>query len=197
MRGLTPFHAGSFTVENEAVAICGYSGAGKSTLIAAFETLGHAILSDDLTAIKAFGSERPCCFGGLKRAKLTPASLELLQKETSTCDRYDSSEEKYLLSNYNWAVREHYPLSTIFEMKCSDSIEEDQIDTVRGIEKLQLIERNLFKPSLVDALQKNEQARNNTLKIAASEIKAFRITRSLKKPSPPTCLANRILDLLK
>ena len=52
LRGVVPLHASAVALEEQAVAILGAPGAGKSTTAAGFARLGHAVLSDDLAALR-------------------------------------------------------------------------------------------------------------------------------------------------
>lgn len=51
LRGIVPLHASAVMVGGRAVAFVGDAWAGKSTTAAAFASLGHAVLSDDLLPI--------------------------------------------------------------------------------------------------------------------------------------------------
>jgi hypothetical protein len=51
-RGLYPLHASSAVLDGAAVAFAGESGVGKSTLALALEARGHALFSDDVTAVR-------------------------------------------------------------------------------------------------------------------------------------------------
>ena len=51
-RGVLALHASGVVVNEHALAFCGFGGAGKSTLAAAFAAGGHAVLSDDVVALR-------------------------------------------------------------------------------------------------------------------------------------------------
>ena len=51
LRGVTCLHASAIAIDGRAVAFAGHAGSGKSTLAAAFARLGHAVLSEDVTAL--------------------------------------------------------------------------------------------------------------------------------------------------
>ncbi len=51
LRGIVPLHASAVMIGERAVAFVGDAWAGKSTTAAAFASLGHAVLSDDLLPI--------------------------------------------------------------------------------------------------------------------------------------------------
>jgi hypothetical protein len=51
LKGRVPLHASAVVVRDRALLFVGDAGAGKSTTAAAFATLGHAVLSDDIVAV--------------------------------------------------------------------------------------------------------------------------------------------------
>lgn len=51
LRGICCLHASAIRVGEKVIAISGPGGAGKSTTAAAFGKLGHAVVSDDITAL--------------------------------------------------------------------------------------------------------------------------------------------------
>lgn len=195
LRGLTPLHAGAFVYKNQAVAICGDSGRGKSTLVAAVNSLGCDSLSDDITAIDTHRSTPPICFAGPRRAKLNRRSLELLARKPAPSYAFEPIDEKYLVDDCKWAENNHYLLKAIFELNTCDSIEEDKIKPVQGIEKIRIVERYLFKPSLAIALGKKSEQASRVFDIG-TKIIAFQVTRSMKAQSHPLKLAQQILELL-
>jgi hypothetical protein len=55
LRGVLCLHASAVVVDSRAVALVGPAGAGKSTTAGAFAAAGHAVLSDDLVALRTVG----------------------------------------------------------------------------------------------------------------------------------------------
>lgn len=51
LKGFVPLHASAVSVRDRALLFLGHAGAGKSTTAAAFATLGHAVLSDDVVPV--------------------------------------------------------------------------------------------------------------------------------------------------
>jgi hypothetical protein len=70
-RGYLVLHASSVSIRGAAVAFLGPSGAGKSTIAAACRARGHALLSDDITAIEIADGE-PMVVPGVPLLKLAP-----------------------------------------------------------------------------------------------------------------------------
>lgn len=195
MRGLAPLHAGSFVARDHAVAICGESGQGKSTLIAAIQSLGHPALSDDITTIDANSTDDTICFAGPRRAKLNRESLNLLKRKISPTYEFEPIDRKYLLDDHIWAEKNKYPLKAIFELKSSNTINKDQIQPATGIEKIGIIEKHLFKPSLMQAVGNRGKQASSIINIA-SKVRVYKITRSQRTPLHPIELAQKVLNLL-
>jgi hypothetical protein len=76
-RGLFPIHASSVAIHGAGVCFMGGSGIGKSSLAAALLVRGHALASDDVTAVRLTGSA-PVMLPGFRQIKLSPASIEAL-----------------------------------------------------------------------------------------------------------------------
>jgi hypothetical protein len=57
LRGLEPWHAGGVAVDGGGIALAGDAGAGKSSLASALVLEGGTLLSDDVLALSAVGSE--------------------------------------------------------------------------------------------------------------------------------------------
>jgi hypothetical protein len=55
--GVLSLHASAVVMGERAVAFCGGAGAGKSTLAAAFASAGHAVLTDDVLALRDVESD--------------------------------------------------------------------------------------------------------------------------------------------
>jgi hypothetical protein len=55
MRGVPALHAGAVAMDGRAVALVGPAGAGKSTTTAALARRGHAVLADDVLALRLAG----------------------------------------------------------------------------------------------------------------------------------------------
>jgi hypothetical protein len=57
LRGTPSLHAGAVAIDGVAVALAGEAGTGKSTTTAALAGRGHAVLADDVLALRASGGE--------------------------------------------------------------------------------------------------------------------------------------------
>ncbi len=76
-RGVLVLHASSVKINRKAVAFLGESGSGKSSIAAALQTLGHEILSDDITPLK-FGPDGIQALPGYPQLKLSQEVARVL-----------------------------------------------------------------------------------------------------------------------
>lgn len=75
LRGTVCLHASAVAIGDRAIALVGRSGAGKSSTAAAFASLGHPVLSDDVVALTDQGASfkvQPA----YPRVRLWPESVE-------------------------------------------------------------------------------------------------------------------------
>ncbi len=77
LKGISPLHASAVEIGGRAVVIVGPPGAGKSTTAAAFAHLGHAVLSDDVAALREQGNQFYVA-PGYPRVNLWPDSVRAL-----------------------------------------------------------------------------------------------------------------------
>ena len=79
-RGLTALHASAVALDGGAVAFLGGAGWGKSTLAAALHARGHAVVADDLVAVRLDGG-MPSVVPGLPQLKVWPEAAAHLGDE--------------------------------------------------------------------------------------------------------------------
>lgn len=93
-RALLTLHASAVQTAKGAVLFLGKSGYGKSTLMQQLGTRGFTMISDDICAISRASDGSPIALPSFPRTRLTPQSLEILQKP---CDHeiIGSSIKKY------------------------------------------------------------------------------------------------------
>ena len=94
-RGLLPLHASSVDIAGGAVALAGASGQGKSTMAAALLARGHALLSDDISAI-VWEADKPSVLPAFPQQKLEPESLAAIGKSAEHLAPVHSRESKRL-----------------------------------------------------------------------------------------------------
>lgn len=76
-RGLLVLHASAVAVDGKAAVFLGHRRAGKSTTAAAFHTLGHSLLEDDVVGIR-FDDEGPVVVPGVPQLRLLPDAATAL-----------------------------------------------------------------------------------------------------------------------
>jgi hypothetical protein len=94
-RGLLPLHASAVDIGGGAVALAGASGQGKSTMAAALLERGHALLSDDISAV-AWHGDVPSILPAFPQQKLEPESLAAIGKSAESLAPVHSRESKRL-----------------------------------------------------------------------------------------------------
>lgn len=92
-RGFLVLHANAVKVNGAAVAFLGKSGQGKSTMAAALYKREHAVVSDDVTAVR-LGEGAPEAYPGFPRLKLWPETVESLGEDLEEMPRLNPWIEK-------------------------------------------------------------------------------------------------------
>ena len=96
LRGFTCLHASAVAVGRRALALAGDAETGKSTTAAAFARRGHAVLSDDIVALRQMG-ETFLAGSGYPRVCLWPDSVNLLCGSPKALPRLTPNWEKCYL----------------------------------------------------------------------------------------------------
>lgn len=89
-------HASAVSVDGEAAVFIGERGAGKSTTAAAFGAAGHAVLEDDVVAIR-FDNGVPTVVPGVPQLRLKSDATTALDLEATATPSEESWYEKRLL----------------------------------------------------------------------------------------------------
>jgi len=92
-RGQLALHASCVRTAEGAVLIAGAAGAGKSTTAAALATRGHAVISDDLTAL-TLDEDTPTAWPAFDHLRLWPASAPLVLGDASSLERITPTWDK-------------------------------------------------------------------------------------------------------
>jgi hypothetical protein len=116
LRGVTCLHASAVAIEDRAVAFVGPPGAGKSTTAAACSKMGHAVLSDDISALE----ERDGLFylvPAHPQLRLWPESVKLLYGRAEALPRFNPKWDKRSLTLGDPGARfenRAFPLGAIY-----------------------------------------------------------------------------------
>jgi hypothetical protein len=92
-RGNLVLHASAVSVHGAAVAFLGCSGSGKSTLAAALHRRGHALIADDLVAVRVEAGTA-VVYPGFPQLKLWPDSIRALGGDPEVLPRVDPEFDK-------------------------------------------------------------------------------------------------------
>jgi hypothetical protein len=104
LRGLSCLHASAVAIDGGAVVLLGPAGAGKSTTAAAFNTLGYALLTEDVVALE------PAKTGfhvlpGYPQVRLWPDSVALLFGSEEALPRLTPTWDKRALDRTRSQLR--------------------------------------------------------------------------------------------
>ena len=91
--GQLALHASCIRIAEGAVLIAGAAGAGKSTTAAALASRGHAVLSDDLTAL-SLDADAPVAWPAFDHLRLWPTSTPLVLDGATPLERITPTWDK-------------------------------------------------------------------------------------------------------
>jgi hypothetical protein len=116
LRGITCLHAAAVEVEGRAIAFAGHAGSGKSTTAAAFARAGHAVLTDDVTALAELDG-RLHVEPAYPRVRLWPEAVQSLFGSSEALPRITPSWDKRFLGlgddGYRFQ-RSRLPLAAVY-----------------------------------------------------------------------------------
>jgi len=112
-RGLLVLHASAVQVAHGAIAFLASSGGGKSTLAASFYTRGHAVVTDDVTAVK-MDTDVPEISPGFPQLKLWPEAAAALGYCPDTLLRTYPQLDKHILQTTRGFPAAPLPLKRIY-----------------------------------------------------------------------------------
>lgn len=132
-RGLLVLHASAVAVNGSAVAFLGWPGGGKSTTAAALHTRGHAIISDDVTAIQLEpkASIGPAVLPGFPQLRLWSETAATLGYDVKLLPKINANFDKHELRLKNGFSKTPLPI------KCVYVIAEGQAGQAHEIQRLE------------------------------------------------------------
>lgn len=135
MRQVLPLHGSAVVIDGKAYAIVGDSGAGKSTLAAAFVSMGHQLVSDDVIAVTlAHGDGMPIVTPSYPQQKLWQESIDHLGLQSACYRPVYRETTKYAVPVSSSFCSEPVPLAGVFELVKSER-------ATIGVRRLQNLER--------------------------------------------------------
>jgi len=174
-RGTVPLHASTAVIEGAAVAFMGPSGAGKSTTLAMLVADGHAMLSDDVSALQVDANVIKV-LPAYGQVKLNPDSVEHLQLERDKLTWINRFRSKFALDCTSKLGAQAAPLETVFVIEPSATTTGVTVDPVHGSERFALLHRNTYRQVFHDGLGIRELA-GLRMAALANRCRVFRLTR--------------------
>ncbi|MFC1889577.1 hypothetical protein ACFL4G_07455 [Thermodesulfobacteriota bacterium] len=118
--GFFPLHASSININGTAIALAGVSGSGKSTLAAHLHSSGHALISDDISAINT-DTDPPILPPGFPRFRLWPESVTNFGENPEALPQLHKGTEKRLIVLTDGFADSALPLKLIYFLVDHDS----------------------------------------------------------------------------
>ena len=155
--GFFPLHASAVEIGGECVLFTGVSGAGKSTLAAACYTRGHAVYSDDLSAISFDKHGRPLVHPGYRILKLSADTIARLGPQLGELRTLTSRVGKRHVSLPGSLTTQPLPIRAIFAIAAAGHA----YAPLQGADKVRMLLKEAYRRRLLRGL--GQQAHHFTL----------------------------------
>ncbi len=159
MIGRIPLHGMAWVENGNATLVLGRSGTGKSTLAAAMLHCGHTLLSDDVIPVGFDQNSPPTAYPAHRRFKLSPTLLSALGVDIQTLSKVLPGSEKRA-----WSIptsgfhSKPVPISRcIILLPARSATAQVAIQPVAGLNALQRLKRQVYRPQLIAALGQQSQ----------------------------------------
>ena len=176
-RGIIPIHSGAVAKNGKVVCIVGYSGAGKSTTSVMLREKGCEFVSDDVSAITiedkkvmvslAFPQQKLCKDAALRQGYHLEDLIYI-----------DEFRDKYAIRLQDGFIKEALPLGAIVELEVAAG-ESVEVREIVGIEKMELLFRNIYRGLALNEIGMSGEMRRNILKIA-EKVPMYQIKRPIE-----------------
>jgi hypothetical protein len=120
-RGLLVLHGSAVVLRERAIAFLGGKGWGKSTTAMAMSQRGHAVISDELLAIRYVGDNQAVVLPGSSPLKLWSDALSSLGGDPRTAAPVRPGLDKYFVAEAGMVERET-PLRRIYLLAAGDML---------------------------------------------------------------------------
>ncbi len=184
-RGEIILHASAVEVGGKAVLFCGRSGAGKSTLAAALVRRGHALVSDDLCAIRLAEAPKVQPDGG--RLRLWAQAIQRLGLEGRRGGPLREGLEKFHVEP-DGRVRKELPLGAVYELRESRPPHDPGIARPNVVDAVLMVQRNAYRSGIVARM-----GQKDAYFLAATSMAAhagvFHLTRPLDFDAMPEVIS--------
>lgn len=151
LRGIVPLHASAVMIGESAVAFVGDAWMGKSTTAAAFASLGHAVLSDDLLPI-AESNGAILAYPSHPRLTMWPDAAKMFGGTGDLPQLTPTYDKRYLaLHDAGCFQPTPVPLEVIYVLGARAPAARMSIDTMRPQDMLMVLVRNTYGNYLLDS----------------------------------------------
>jgi len=153
LRGIVPLHASAVMMGEHAVAFVGDAWMGKSTTAAAFASMGHGVLSDDLLPI-ADSHGAILAYPSHPRLTMWPDAAKMFGGAEDLPPLTPTYDKRYLALHDAGAgcfQPAPVPLEVIYVLGARATDATMRIDTMRPQDALMLLVRNTYGNYLLDA----------------------------------------------
>lgn len=194
-RGLTLLHASTAVIDGNAVSFVGHSGAGKSTSLSTLMSDGHAMLSDDVTAID-FDHHGAHARPAYPQLKLNADSVELVGFDPASLPYINRFRSKHALSCPESIALQAMPLRAVFSLEPSPDALAVSIEPVHGAERFALLHRNTYRQAFHAGFGLKEKVARQVSELA-SQCDVYRIQRPMSGVHGARKLIDCVYQLLE
>ncbi|KJR46648.1 Serine kinase of the HPr protein, regulates carbohydrate metabolism [Desulfosporosinus sp. I2] len=179
-RGILPIHGSTVVIEGCCIIFVGVSGAGKSTVAAALRKNGHALLADDISAVKFDKNGLPWVASGYPQQKLWQDSASMLGIDTTPLQRLYNDMDKYAVPVPAGFWGHPMLLNAIYEI----NVQPDNLSIIPviGAEKVATIMNHTYRSGFLEGLGLKFEHFKKCVAMAKC-IPVFRLTRPNGVPS--------------
>lgn len=186
LRGVTPFHASGYSINNKACLIMADSGAGKSTLLHGMLAKGARFITDDLAVIST--AQNLVCpsfsYGKVDESYLDgDISLEPVPY-------IEGEKTKFYMDYHDIMVEKSLPLTLVIVLEIANQ-SEVTFEWLKGSEKLKAMMPHIYRGYLLERLNRKNDAMVQMFKLV-SEVPILRVKRPRESDTK-----DFIIDMIK
>lgn len=155
-RGALPIHGSAIETPRGAVIFSGVSGRGKSTLAWEFQRRGYRHLCDDVSVVGFDAESKPIVYPAYPQMSLWADVLDKQNYARTDLRPVHSELQKYALSTRDSFHSAPVPLFAVYVLNSvnTDTLE---ITPLKGLDKLQILTANTYRPRFMAAMGKRAQ----------------------------------------
>jgi hypothetical protein len=189
-RGALPIHGSAIETPRGAVIFTGPSGRGKSTLAWEFQWRGFRHLSDDVSVVGFDAQAKPIVYPAYPQMSLWADVLDKQGHARQDLKPVHSELQKYALPTRESFQAAPVPLFAVYVLQSvnTDTLE---ITPIKGLDKLQILAVNTYRPRFMAAMGKRAQHFQ-----LATKAGQFIHTRRVVRPAAPFRL-RELADLIE